>query len=98
MSEHDPSPLHCDAAALTGVDLETVDALARLALTARRMGARLVVRNASADLRALLDLAGLVVRGDGSGGVLVLELEGQAELGEQPVGVEEEREPDDGAV
>ena len=97
MPQPDPPPLHCDAAALTAVDLATVDALARLALTARRMGARLVVRNASPQLRALLELAGLVL-GDGSAGGLVLELVGQPELGEQPVGVQEEGEPDDHAV
>jgi hypothetical protein len=98
VSQPDPSPLDCDAAALSRADLGTVDALARLALTARRMGARLVVRNASPELRALLDLAGLVMRRDGSDGALVLELEREAELGEQAVGVQEEREPDDGVV
>jgi hypothetical protein len=95
--EPDPPPLHCDAAALTTVDLGTVDALARLALTARRMGARLLVCNASPRLRELLELAGLV-RGGGSGGGLVLEVDGQSELWEQPVGVEEEGEPDDHTV
>lgn len=98
MSQPDPSPLDCDAAALIRADLGTVDALARLALTARRMGARLVVRNASPELTGLLQLAGLVMRRDGSDGALVLELEREPELWEQAIGVEEEREPDDRAV
>ena len=98
MPQPDPSMLYCDAAGLTRVGLGTVDALARLVLTARRMGCRLVVRNASVELADLLGLAGLVLRHDTSDGALVLELQGEAELGEQPVGVEEEREADDGAL
>lgn len=40
-------------------DLVTVDCLARLALVARRQGGRIAVRGASAELRDLVDLAGL---------------------------------------
>ena len=56
------------AALPTTVDLEastfpadvlTVDALARLQLSARRHGRRLRVRDASDDLQDLIDLAGL---------------------------------------
>ncbi|HZT90525.1 MAG TPA: hypothetical protein VFA05_00650 [Gaiellaceae bacterium] len=39
--------------------LDVVDALARLELAARRRGVRIVVVGASADLRALIELAGL---------------------------------------
>ncbi|HKW78562.1 MAG TPA: hypothetical protein VJQ09_05630 [Candidatus Limnocylindria bacterium] len=49
----------CEAGALTRPDLATVDALARLALAARRTGRRTRVRHASAALKYLLDLAGL---------------------------------------
>jgi hypothetical protein len=40
-------------------DCAALDALARVHLTARRAGADLVIEHASADLLALLDLAGL---------------------------------------
>lgn len=87
----DQRALHCDARALVAADLDTVDALAYLALLARRMGCRLVLRDVPGHLRELLELAGL----SGPNGVLVVEAQRQAEHGEHPVGVEEEREPDD---
>ena len=66
--------LPCDVAALNA-DLSTVDALARLQLLARRRGDDVELRNGSAELWALLSLAGLesVFRGvavsaDGSRG------------------------------
>jgi hypothetical protein len=49
----------CDIEALERSDLGTVDAIARLALTARLDGCRLVLRGAPAHLRALLVFAGL---------------------------------------
>jgi ABC-type transporter Mla MlaB component len=49
----------CDATPLTRADLATVDALARLAIAARRVGRGIEVRHASDSLRQLLDLAGL---------------------------------------
>ena len=70
------------------MDLATVDALARAALNARRAGMRLRVVNAPPELRELIAFAGLeeVLLGrDGR----------QAEEGEQPLRVEERREPDD---
>lgn len=48
-----------DVAGVTTIDIGTVDALCRLTLTARRLGRKLIVRGASADLRRLLGLAGL---------------------------------------
>ena len=90
----DQPPLHCDARALAAADLDTVDALAYLALLAHRMGCRLVLRDVPSRLRELLELAGL----SGPDGVLVVEAERQAEHREHPVGVEEEREPDDPPV
>jgi len=62
-------------------DLALVAALVRLQLIARRDGARVRLRNASDELRALLELVGLA-------DVLGLEPLGQAELDEQ-LGVEE---------
>lgn len=94
MPAPDQPPLHCDARALVAADLDTVDALAYLALLAHRMGCRLVLRHVPDGLLELLELSGL----SGPGGVLVVEAERQAEHREHPVGVEEEREPDDPAV
>lgn len=54
-----PVVVICDVAALTSVDIGTVDALCRLALATRRLGCRLVVRGASPELRGLLGLAGI---------------------------------------
>lgn len=58
--------------------LGAVAALARLRLAARRTGHRVRLRGASADLRALVELAGLAG-----------EFEWEPEQGEQAVGVEE---------
>ncbi|MEV0412052.1 STAS domain-containing protein [Streptomyces sp. NPDC050448] len=74
----------CDAAAVTAPDLGTVEALARLRLTAR--GRPLRVTGAAPALRALLDLVGLG------------ELLGEAEEGEPAGGVQEGVEPGDLAV
>ena len=75
-------------------DLRVVDALVRLQLTATRARSRLRLREASADVRRLLDLTGLAavicdlpLPGD-------LEAVGHAEAGEQG-GVEEVVQVDD---
>jgi anti-anti-sigma regulatory factor len=62
-------------------DLALVDALARLQLAARRHGLSVRIRDASDDLRALIELAGLA-------GVLAIEPRRQSELREE-LGVEE---------
>ncbi|KOU39155.1 hypothetical protein ADK54_26920 [Streptomyces sp. WM6378] len=49
----------CDLAALTRADLVAVEVVARLRLTARRAGGRVLMRNAGAGLVALLELTGL---------------------------------------
>ena len=77
----------CDVAAVEP-SAATVDALARLQLTARRAGIELRLRNVSDELRELLVLVGLDE-------VLGLEPCGQAKEREQRVGVEEERQLDD---
>lgn len=52
-------PILCDAGMLADPDLRTIDALARIQLSARRLGRELRLRNASSELAELLDLAGL---------------------------------------
>jgi hypothetical protein len=53
-----PTTVDLDASAFSA-DVLTVDALARLQLSARRHGRRLRVRAASDDLQDLIDLVGL---------------------------------------
>jgi ABC-type transporter Mla MlaB component len=82
--------LVCDASELARSDAVAVDAIARLQLTARRLGSRVCIRQPPADLCALLRFTGLAeVCG------LRAEFERQAEEREQPLGVEEERQLDD---
>jgi hypothetical protein len=85
----------CDIDDLVEPDLLTVEALARLQLTARRMGCGVQLRDAPVELRGLLAFAGL----DGAipSDQLRLEARRQAEQREQPLGVEEESELDDSA-
>jgi hypothetical protein len=52
-------PIDCDVSALTEADELALDALARLQLTARRLGRSVRLCNASAQLVDLLALAGL---------------------------------------
>lgn len=59
-----------DVRTLVGPDLATVDALARMALVARRLGYRVELRDAAVGLRELLALVGLaevLACGAGSG-------------------------------
>ena len=58
LSECGASVARCDVGAV-GVDAVTVDALARLQLAARRHGCRVRLRNASSELRELVDFMGL---------------------------------------
>jgi anti-anti-sigma regulatory factor len=84
----------CDVGALACPDAVTVDALARLQLTAHRLGRSIGLRHASSELRDLLDLTGLgeVVPLCGR---LRLGSGRQAEQREQPGGIEEEGHPGD---
>jgi hypothetical protein len=82
-----PSTIVCDVGALAP-DAAAVDALARLQLTARRLGHEILLRDASTELQELLDFVGLR-------DVLRVEAGGQAEQRKQRVGVEEERDLDD---
>jgi ABC-type transporter Mla MlaB component len=84
----------CDVSALVDPDAVTIDALARLQLTARRLGRLVRLRNACGELEDLLALVGL---GDvvPLAGALPVEARGQTEQREQGRGVEEEGDPAD---
>ena len=86
----------CDVSSLGDPDAATIDALARMQLTARRLGRRVQLRHACADLQDLVALTGL---GDVLPlyGALHLEAGRQPEEGKESRGVEEETDPDDPA-
>jgi ABC-type transporter Mla MlaB component len=86
--------IECDMSALIGPDAATVDALARLQLTARRLGAEVWLSHASLELQELLGLMGLrdaVPLCDRP----ALEAREQTEQRKERLGVEEERDPGD---
>jgi ABC-type transporter Mla MlaB component len=91
LERSDAEVLVCDVAALTHPDAGTVEALARLQLTARRLGRQVRLREPSRELRGLLDLFGLSE-------VLRVEPGRQPEEREQPLGVEERVEMGDPPV
>jgi ABC-type transporter Mla MlaB component len=55
----DVETVDCEVGARVRPDAVTVDALARLQLTARRLGCRLRLRHASSELRELIAFMGL---------------------------------------
>jgi STAS domain len=81
----------CDIRAVTA-DAGAVDGLARLQLSARRLGCRLELRHASRRLEELIAFCGL---GDVLPSELMLEHGGQTEEREQASRVEERVEPGD---
>ncbi len=83
----------CDVSAVMSPDAGTVEALARMQLTARRLGGRMQVRGACGELKDLVTMSGLsdVLPCD----ELPLEALGQAEQREPTSGIEEERDPAD---
>ena len=85
----------CDVAELAHPDATALDALARLQLTARRVGGSIRLRNAPVALRDVLALTGL--RDVLAPGGLHLEASGQVEQREQ-VGVDEEVDPADPTI
>lgn len=90
----DGDPIVCDVEALVDPDALTVDALARLQLTARRLGRQIRLRHAGDALRELLALTGLSdvlpLLGD-----LPVEPGRQPEQREQGGGVQEEGDAGD---
>jgi hypothetical protein len=92
-----PNVILCDLAQLAEAHMGTVDALARLALRARRLGCSISLRDPSSELCELLAFAGLggvLPRSPGSG----VEVVREPEQREEPLGVEEERDPTDPPV
>jgi ABC-type transporter Mla MlaB component len=88
----DAAEVVCDVGGLTRIDASTVDALARLQLTARRLGRRVRLQNAPPRLQELIAFFGL------SDAVPLVEPVGEPEQREHARGVEERVEPDDPAV
>jgi ABC-type transporter Mla MlaB component len=86
--------VECDVAAVARPDLGTVDALARLALMARRLDRGVTLLRASAELRQLLSLVGLgeIVP---CVGWSALEPQWQPEQRKESGGVQEERDSAD---
>jgi ABC-type transporter Mla MlaB component len=84
----------CDVTAMVDPDAATIDALARLQLTARRHGYHIRLRHACGRLQGLLALTGLaeVVP---CAPALAVQAGGKAEEWEPPVRVEEEGDPGD---
>jgi hypothetical protein len=89
----------CDVSAVIEASGVVVEALARLRLTARRLGADLRVHGAQPELRGLLAFTGLAgaVLGDASaldpapalGAASAVQRQGQAEEREDPLDIEE---------
>jgi len=90
-----PWSIVVDTGSLEQTDLGTIDVLLRLQLGAKRGGGELLLRHAGEELRELIELAGLaeVLRVE----VLAVEAGGQAEAGEEPLCIQEERELGDPA-
>jgi ABC-type transporter Mla MlaB component len=87
----------CDVAALIAPDAATVDALARLQLTARRSGCRVRLRHPCGELQDLLELMGLSdVVPFGAG--LPVKPGGEIEQREPPSRVQEEGDAGDPIV
>jgi hypothetical protein len=90
MAATPPAPIVVDVGALAP-DAVTINVLARLQLSALRLGRRVQLRNVSDELQKLLVFAGLAE-------VLGLQPGRQPEEREQRLGVEEERELDNPAA
>ena len=89
----DDGPIVCDVAALVDPDVGTVDALARLQLTVRRLGGAIRLRGATRRLEELLALTGLC-----EAIPLCVEAVRQPEQREEPRRVEEEADARDDAA
>jgi ABC-type transporter Mla MlaB component len=93
----DAGPVACDVAALAEPDAVTIDALARLQLTARRLGYRMELRRACEELEDLLTLTGLlgVLTGHRARVASAVESWREPELREQVLRVQVEADPRD---
>jgi ABC-type transporter Mla MlaB component len=90
----DADRLICDVSGVADPDAVTIDALARLQLTARRLGREIGLRHASRELCELLDFAGLSEVIPLSAGSTI-DPRRQTEQREESRGVEEEGDPAD---
>ncbi|WP_353944380.1 STAS domain-containing protein [Streptomyces sp. HUAS MG91] len=75
----DGGDIVCDVSGVTATDVDTLDALARMQLAARRAGGRIRLRDPSPQLALLLRLTGL-------GEALGIQPLGDAEEREPPLG------------
>jgi anti-anti-sigma regulatory factor len=96
-AQSDAEVILCDVRGLVRPDATCVHALARLHLTARRLGRRVRLLDPPPELRDLLRFVGLDEALPATGGLRV-EPVGQAEEREEPRRVEERVEPGDPAV
>ena len=87
----------CDVTAMVDPDAATIDALARLQLTARRSGCCIRLRHTGGRLQGLLALTGLAEVVPCAPPPTV-QAGGKAEEGEPPRGIEEEGDPADPSV
>ena len=86
----------CDVRSVIHPDLASIDLVARIVLEARRRRRDITIQGASDGFTGLLALTGLDdVVPCGPGASLAVEVIGQPEHGEEPLGVEEERDPTD---
>ncbi len=90
----DGGPVICDVGAVVRPDAVMIEALARLHLTALRLGCRIVLRDTSAELDDLLTFVGLCDAIPSAAGSVV-EPVGHPEEWEQVGGVEEEADAGD---
>jgi anti-anti-sigma regulatory factor len=97
VEETDAEVILCDVRGLGRPDALTIHALARLQLTARRLGRRVRLLDPPPELRDLLRFVGLDEALPAAGD-LPVEPVGQAEQREQPGRVEERVEPGDPAA
>jgi ABC-type transporter Mla MlaB component len=94
LERSDANLVICDVGALDDPDAATVDLVARLQLTARRLGRKVRLLDACGELQDLIELTGLSEFVSFSEG-LPSEPRGKVEQREPPSGVQEERDPAD---
>jgi hypothetical protein len=90
----DGGPVICDVGAVVSPDAVTIEVLARLHLTALRLGYRIVLRDTGAELADLLNFAGLCDAIPSAAGSVV-EPVGDPEEREEVGGIEEEADAGD---
>jgi ABC-type transporter Mla MlaB component len=97
LESNDADLLVCDVRSILRPDASTIEALARLQLTARRLGRKVTLRDAGEALQELLALMGLTDVVPVFAG-LPVDAKRQSEDREQVRGIQEEADPGDPAV